>query len=184
MMKSLPNILTLSRVMVIPALVAVFFLVKGDMSYWLSFLIFAVAGITDFFDGYIARIYGSTSRLGQFMDPVADKLMVGATIIMLIAFERVTGVHRIAVMIILLREIMVSGLREFLAELSVSIPVTKLAKWKTTFQMVALGALLIGAAAPAWLPAYEVGIICLWASVILTLYTGYDYLKAGLKHMD
>jgi CDP-diacylglycerol--glycerol-3-phosphate 3-phosphatidyltransferase len=183
-MKSLPNILTLSRVMVIPALVAVFYLVKGDMSYWLTFLIFTLAGITDFFDGYLARTQGTTSKLGQFMDPVADKLMVGATIIMLVAFERVTGVHIIAVMIILLREIMVSGLREFLAELSVSIPVTSLAKWKTTFQMVALGALLIGQAAPSWLPAYEIGLVCIWLAATLTMYTGYDYLKAGLKHMN
>lgn len=183
-MKSLPNILTLSRVLVIPALVAVFFLIKGDMSYWLTFVIFALAGITDFFDGYLARTYGTTSKLGQFMDPVADKLMIGATIIMLVAFDRVTGVHIIAVMIILLREIMVSGLREFLAELSVSIPVTNLAKWKTTFQMLALGALLIGQAAPSWLPAYDIGIYSLWLAAILTLYTGYDYLKAGLKHMN
>lgn len=183
-MKSLPNILTLSRVLIIPALVAVFYLIKGDMAYWLSFLIFALAGITDFFDGYLARTYGTTSKLGQFMDPVADKLMVAATIIMLVAFERVIGVHIIAVMIILLREIMVSGLREFLAELSVSIPVTKLAKWKTTLQMLALGALLIGHAAPPWLPAYEIGLISLWLAALLTLYTGYDYLRAGLKHMN
>lgn len=183
-MKSLPNILTLSRILVIPALVAVFFIWEAPLVNWIAYAMFALAGITDFFDGYLARSYGTTSKLGAFLDPVADKLMVAATIVMLIAFHHIDGYHIIAAIIILCREIMVSGLREFLAELKVSVPVTQAAKWKTTIQMVALGALLIGNAAPWWLPAMEVGIVSLWLAAALTIYTGYDYMKAGLKHMD
>lgn len=182
-MKSLPNILTLSRIAVIPALVTTFY-IGGPMSNWVAFGLFTLAGITDLLDGMIARAYGTTSKLGQFLDPVADKLMVAATIVMLAAFDRVTGIHILALIVILCREILVSGLREFLAELRVSMPVTALAKWKTTFQMVAIGTLLIGEAAPPWLPAEIVGLMCLWLAAGLTLYTGYDYLRAGLKHMD
>lgn len=182
-MKSLPNILTLSRILVIPGIIGVFFW-DPPQTNWIAFALFALAGITDFFDGYLARSMGVVSKLGQFLDPVADKLMVVATISMLLAFDRVGGVHILAMVVILLREIMVSGLREFLAGLRVSVPVTALAKWKTTLQMVALGALLIGDSAPAWLPANEVGYVGLWVAAILTLITGYDYLRAGLKHMD
>ncbi len=182
-MKNLPNILTLSRIAVIPALIAAFY-VDAPMGNWIAFVLFTAAGITDFFDGMIARAYGATSKLGQFLDPVADKLMIAATIIMLAAFDRVTGIHILALIVILCREILVSGLREFLAELRVSMPVTALAKWKTTFQMVALGALLIGEAAPPWLPAEIAGLACLWLAAGLTIYTGYDYMRAGLKHMD
>jgi len=183
MMKSIPNLLTMSRIAVIPGIIAVFYW-GHPLTDWMAFALFALAGITDFFDGYLARTMGVVSKLGQFLDPVADKLMVVATITMLIAFDRVGGVHVIAMVIILCREIMVSGLREFLAGLQVSVPVTQMAKWKTTLQMVALGALLIGDSAPAWLPANEVGYTGLWVAAILTLITGYDYLRAGLKHMD
>lgn len=182
-MKSLPNLLTLSRIFVIPALIATFYLIDGHAGNWTAFVLFAVAAITDYFDGMIARAYGLTSKLGRFLDPIADKLMVAATIIMLVAFGRVDGIHILALVVILLREIMVSGLREFLAELKVSVPVTNLAKWKTTLQMIALGALLIGDAAPAWLPAWPVGIICLWAAAALTIVTGWGYLRTGIKHM-
>lgn len=181
-MKSLPNILTLSRIGVIPILMATFYF-ESNAASWAAFVMFSLAGITDFFDGMIARAYGLTSRLGRFLDPIADKLMVTATIVMLAAFDRVTGVHVLALTVILCREILVSGLREFLAELKVSVPVTALAKWKTTFQMVALGALLIGPAAPPWLPANDFGLALLWLAAILTLYTGYGYLRTGLKHM-
>ena len=182
MMKSLPNILTFSRIVTIPALVGAFYL-EPPLGNWLAFTLFTLAGLTDFFDGYMARAMGVTSKLGQFMDPIADKLMVAATILMLVAFGRVTGWHILATVVILCREILVSGLREFLAELKVSVPVTRLAKWKTTFQMVALGALIIGEAAPDWLPAEPVGLVCLWLAAVLTLYTGYGYLRAGLRHM-
>ncbi|MCK5574781.1 MAG: CDP-diacylglycerol--glycerol-3-phosphate 3-phosphatidyltransferase [Sphingomonadales bacterium] len=182
-MKQLPNLLTLSRILVIPGIIAVFYW-DHPQTNWMAFGLFAVAGFNDFFDGYLARSMGVVSKLGQFLDPVADKLMVAATITMLLAFDRVSGIDVIAMVIILCREILVSGLREFLAGLSVSVPVTQLAKWKTTLQMVALGALLIGDSAPAWLPANEVGFVSLWLAAILTLITGYDYLRAGLKHMD
>jgi CDP-diacylglycerol--glycerol-3-phosphate 3-phosphatidyltransferase len=183
MMKRLPNILTLSRIAVIPALIATFYM-DAPSGNWIAFALFTAAGITDFFDGMIARAYGTTSKLGQFLDPVADKLMIAATIVMLAAFDRVTGLHILALIVILCREILVSGLREFLADLRISMPVTALAKWKTTFQMVALGTLLIGEAAPPWLPAEIVGLACLWLAAALTIYTGYDYMRAGLKHMS
>ncbi len=182
-MKRLPNILTLSRIVVIPILIWSFY-VEGNLSNWIGFAFFAVAGFTDFFDGYIARSMGTTSKLGQFLDPVADKLMVAATILLLVAFDRIVGFHILAAIVILLREILVSGLREFLASLSVSIPVTNLSKWKTAFQLVALGALIIGSAAPPWLPAELVGHVCLWTAAALTMITGFDYLRAGLKHFD
>ncbi|MCH7631129.1 MAG: CDP-diacylglycerol--glycerol-3-phosphate 3-phosphatidyltransferase [Proteobacteria bacterium] len=180
-MKHLPNILTLSRIFVIPVLIASFYL-PAPWGNWVAFVVFTLAGITDYFDGLIARTFEVTSKLGQFLDPVADKLMVAATLLMLTAFGTISGIHILAAMVIPLREILVSGLREFLSGMEVSVPVTKIAKWKTAFQMIALGALLIGNAAPPWLPAMEIGLTLLWLSAIFTLYTGYDYLKAGLKH--
>ncbi len=180
-MKYLPNILTLSRIFVIPVLVGTFFM-PSPWGNWIAFILFTLAGITDYFDGLIARTYQVTSKLGQFLDPVADKLMISTVLLMLTAFDTITGLHILAALIILLREIMVSGLREFLSGMEVSVPVTMLAKWKTAFQMIALGALLIGNAAPPWFPAMEIGLTLLWLAAIFTLYTGYDYLKAGLKH--
>ena len=180
-MKHLPNILTLSRIFVIPLLIASFYF-PFPWGNWVAFVVFTLAGITDYFDGYVARTYEVTSKLGQFLDPVADKLMVAATLLMLTAFGTISGIHILAAIVILLREILVSGLREFLSGMEVSVPVTMLAKWKTAFQMIALGALLIGKAAPPWFPAMEIGLTLLWLAAIFTLYTGYDYLKAGLKH--
>ncbi len=182
MMKHLPNILTLGRILAIPFLVAVFYW-DTPWQNWILCTTFFFASITDFFDGYLARIYGTTSKLGQFLDPIADKLMVAAILIMAVADGRIEGYHVIAALIILLREIMVSGLREFLSGQTVSVPVTFLAKWKTAFQMFALGAFLISTSAPFGLPAIEIGITCLWIAAIVTLYTGFDYLRAGLKHM-
>lgn len=182
-MKRLPNILTMSRIMLIPAVVACFFFLEFPTANWVAVIIYFIASITDFFDGYIARIYGSTSKLGQFLDPVADKLMVSSIILLLVAFDKITGIHVVAALIIMVREITVSGLREFLAEIKVSVPVTRLAKWKTTFQLFALGALILGAAAPSWLPAEDIGLVTLWLAAILTIVTGYDYLRVGLKHM-
>ena len=184
MLKRLPNILTLSRILVLPALVGVFYYFQPPLGNYLAFAIYAYAGITDFFDGYVARTYGATSKLGQFMDPVADKLLIAITIVLLIAFDRIAGVHVVAAMIILAREILVSGLREFLAGLRVGVPVTILAKWKTFIQIIALGAFLLWDAAPWWLFPIEVAHISLWAAALLTILTGYDYLKAGLAHMD
>ncbi|NVJ69139.1 MAG: CDP-diacylglycerol--glycerol-3-phosphate 3-phosphatidyltransferase [Alphaproteobacteria bacterium] len=182
-MWTLPNILTMSRILVIPVLVASFYLDQPLGSH-IAFITFALAGITDFFDGYLARATGSVSKIGVFLDPIADKLMVASVIVMVVGFGWVDGVHVIAAVIIMCRELLVSGLREFLAGAHVSVPVTMLAKWKTTAQMLALGSLCwMKGAEQFGLPAYEIGIVALWIAAVLTLYTGYDYLRAGIKHM-
>ncbi|MBH63855.1 MAG: CDP-diacylglycerol--glycerol-3-phosphate 3-phosphatidyltransferase [Alphaproteobacteria bacterium] len=182
MITSLPNLLTLSRILVIPGLVATFF-IPGTTSDWVALGIFCAAGVTDFLDGYVARLRGEMSMLGRFLDPVADKLLIAAAIVMLIAFGRIDGFTVLAAVIIVCREILVSGLREFLAELHVPVPVSRLAKWKTTLQILAIAFLLSGDAGDMLLPAKEIGTVCLWVAAALTLYTGYDYLRAGLAHI-
>jgi CDP-diacylglycerol--glycerol-3-phosphate 3-phosphatidyltransferase/cardiolipin synthase len=188
-MLSVPNLLTMSRILGVPILV--FLLWKpSPIDYAITFVLYCLVGITDYFDGYLARAQGTVSRLGQFLDPIADKIMVVAVIIMLVASRKSSGepvihdFHIIPALVILLREIIVSGLREFLAGLQVSVPVSKLAKWKTTFQLVALGALILGGALEAWPWVHQVGLASLWAAAILTLITGWDYLRVGMKHMD
>lgn len=183
MFKNPANLLTLFRIFVIPALVFSFY-VKGASGHWLGLILFVTAAITDFFDGYVARRWDLVSPLGRFLDPIADKLLVATAIVMLVAAERIAGMDVLAALVILCREILVSGLREFLAELQVRVPVTKLAKAKTTIQMFALSFLILNDAAPWGLPMPLMGTICLWAAAALTLYTGYDYLRAGLKHME
>ena len=182
MITSLPNLLTLSRILVIPGLVATFF-IPGTTADWVALGIFCAAGATDFLDGYVARLRGEMSMLGRFLDPVADKLLIAAAIVMLIAFGRIDGFTVLAAVIIVCREILVSGLREFLAELHVPVPVSRLAKWKTTLQILAIAFLLSGDAGDMLLPAKEIGTVCLWVAAALTLYTGYDYLRAGLAHI-
>jgi CDP-diacylglycerol--glycerol-3-phosphate 3-phosphatidyltransferase/cardiolipin synthase len=189
-MLSLPNILTLSRIFAVPILVALLWH-PGWLGYALAFLLYCVAGITDYLDGYLARAQGAVSRLGIFLDPIADKIMIAAVIVMLISTEQaigghpvIAGWHVVAALVILLREIAVSGLREFLAQLSVSVPVSNLAKWKTAFQMIALGALILAGAFTDWPWIHSLGLICLWAAAGLTLVTGWDYLRVGLRHMD
>lgn len=182
MLTDTPNLLTLSRILVIPALCAAFYL-PSNWADWVALGLFTAAGITDWADGHFARRYRQQSELGRFLDPVADKLLVAAVILMLVAFDRVAGWSVLAAAVILCREILVAGLREFLAELRVKVPVTKLAKWKTTMQMIALGFLLAYDSAPAWLNAPAIGIAGLWFAAVLTIYTGYDYLQAGLHHM-
>ena len=181
-MQNIPNILTFSRIVVIPLVILSFYL-PSPAGNWIAFTLFTLAGITDYFDGYFARTYKATTRLGRFMDPIADKLMVASIILMLSAFEVISGVHVLAAIVILCREILVSGLREFLSELEVSVPVSRLAKWKTAFQLISLGALLIGEAAPPWFPAMEIGLGLLWLAAVLTIYTGLDYFKAGMRHI-
>lgn len=187
MLSSLPNLLTLSRILAVPLLVILMW--SPGWGAWLAaFVVFSVAGATDYLDGYLARARGTVSKLGVFLDPVADKIMVAATIVMLVHSGIVHGWAVIAALIILLREITVSGLREYLAGLQVSLPVSRLAKWKTAAQMIALGALILAGTTDvhwlAWLPAYEVGIVSLWIAAALTMITGYDYLRVGLKHMS
>ncbi len=181
---SLPNILTYGRIAAVPALVGSFFFLDGDLARWLALAIFVSAAVTDFFDGYLARVWHQQSALGRMLDPIADKLLVGAALIMLVADQTISGWSLWAAIIILSREILVSGLREFLAEVRVSVPVTQLAKWKTAMQMVALGFLLAGPAGDRVMPWTSVlGLGLLWISALLTLYTGYDYFRAGLRHV-
>ena len=188
-MLSVPNLLTLSRIFAVPILVFLLWR-PSPVDYGITFVLYCIVGITDYFDGYLARAQGRISRLGQFLDPIADKIMVAAVLIMLISSRKanpvpeIEGLHIIAALIILLREIFVSGLREFLAPLNISMPVSNLAKWKTTFQLVALGALILGGAFPEASWVHQVGLVSLWAAAALTLVTGWDYLRIGFKHMD
>ena len=180
---SLPNLLTLSRILAIPLVVASFY-VPGDYARWFACALFSAAGITDWLDGHMARRWEQQSELGRFLDPIADKLLVAATLFMLVAKDRFsTEWSLLPALVILCREILVSGLREYLAGLRVGMPVSRLAKWKTAIQMVAIGVLIVGDAGPAFLPVTAIGELLLWLAALLTLMTGYDYLRAGLAHM-
>ena len=197
-MMSLPNILTLSRIVTLPLLAFLLWWPEWQSGYLTAFVLYCLMGITDYFDGYLARASGAVSRLGQFLDPIADKIMIATVILVLSAQGVLRGpyvgdMHVIAGLIILAREIAVSGLREFLGGLQVSVPVSRLAKWKTTFQMICLGALILGKALPGWTMMlgdlainvpHTVGLTTLWAAAALTVITGWDYLRVGLKHMD
>tara|TARA_B100000945_G_C20332034_1_gene572896 strand:+ start:333 stop:890 length:558 start_codon:yes stop_codon:yes gene_type:complete len=182
-MVNLPNTLTLSRILVIPVVVFLFYF-DNPMNRWIMLTIYIIAGITDFFDGYLARKSNQVSSLGRFLDPIADKLLVACLLIMLAGFNRISDISLLPAMIILAREILVSGLREFLAELKVIVHVTFLAKWKTGLQMVSLGFLIVGSDAPNWLFAETVGELLLWLAGILTLITGFDYIKLSIKHIN
>jgi cardiolipin synthase len=179
MLSSPPNLLTVSRVLLVPILVALFY-VEGDWARWFACLVFVLAATTDYLDGYMARAWAMQSPFGRWLDPVADKLLVGATVVMLVGFDRAP---LLPALVIVLREIMVSGLREYMAEVRAGLPVSRLAKWKTAVQMVAIGFLVVGDSGPAWLPVAWIGWIGLWVAAGLTLVTGWDYLQAGLRHM-
>jgi len=186
MLTDLPNLLTISRIAVIPVLVGfvAWNTPNGDV---VALLLFAVAWITDYFDGKLARDRAQTSDLGRMLDPIADKLLVGATLMMLAGMGRLSIYGLYPAIVIMLREILVSGLREYLAGLRISLPVTQLAKWKTGFQMGALGTLLAGDSGAAvlhlgFLPVSTIGETLLWGAAILTIVTGWDYLQAGLRH--
>lgn len=185
---SLPNILTYARIAAVPLVVLCFFvegrLQSTDAARWSAVTIFVVASITDFFDGYLARIWKQTSNIGRMLDPIADKLLVSACLLLLAADGTIAGWALWAAIIILCREILVSGLREYLASLKVSVPVSRLAKWKTTVQMFSIVFLLAGPAGNKVIPyATEFGLVMLWVAAILTLWTGWDYFRAGLKHV-
>jgi CDP-diacylglycerol--glycerol-3-phosphate 3-phosphatidyltransferase len=181
---SLPNILTYGRLAAVPAVVGLLFWPEDLWSRWFALGIFILAAITDYFDGYFARAYAQQSALGRMLDPIADKLLVAACLLMLVADRTIQSWAIWAAIVILCREILVSGLREFLAELKVSVPVSRVAKWKTTVQLVAVGFLIAGPAGETVLPGtITIGIGLLVAAAILTLYTGWDYLKAGLQHL-
>ena len=178
---SLPNVLTYLRILAVPAVVLCFLLMRGDTGRWWALAIYIGACITDWLDGYVARVWRQQSLLGRVLDPIADKLLVGTTLLILTYDNTIDGPHIAAAVIILCREILVSGLREFLAELNVRVHVTELAKWKTTMQMIALGILLAGPAGDkiVWGVSWT-GLAMLWMAALLTLWTGYDYLKAAI----
>ena len=185
---ALPNILTYARIAAVPAVVACMYwqdiLQGGLWLRWVALAIFIAAGVTDILDGYFARSWGQQSNFGRMLDPIADKLLVSSCLLMLAADSTIRGWSLWAAIVILCREILVSGLRESLAELRVSVPVTRLAKWKTTLQLVAIGFLLAGEAGDLIVPVItSVGLTLLWASALLTLYTGWDYFRAGIRHL-
>jgi cardiolipin synthase len=179
MLTSTPNLLTIGRILVIPLVVLCFFF-EGELARYVACLLFTVAATTDYLDGYLARSWQQQSPFGRWLDPIADKLLVAATILMLVGFDRAP---LLPALVILLREITVSGLREYMAEVSVGLPVSRLAKWKTAGQLVAIGVLIVGDAGPVWLPVRAIGELGLWVAAALTLVTGYDYLQAGMRHM-
>ena len=185
---ALPNLLTYSRIAAVPVVVGCMYssniLNGGLWLRWLALTVFIAAAVTDFLDGYLARAWGQQSTLGKMLDPIADKLLVASSLLMLAAEDTIHGWSLLAAVVILCREILVSGLREYLAELRVSIPVTRLARWKTTGQLVAIGFLIAGEAGDAVVPVtIEIGLALLWLSAMVTLYTGWDYLRAGLRHV-
>lgn len=185
---NLPNILTYARIVAVPLVVLCFFmegrLHGSDFARWSALAIFLIASISDFFDGYLARVWDQTSDIGRMLDPIADKLLVASALLLLAADGTIAGWTIWAAIIILCREILVSGLREYLAGLKVSVPVSRIAKWKTAVQMVAIGFLLAGPAGDKIFPyVTETGLTLLWLASLITLYTGYDYFRAGLKHM-
>ena len=181
-MRHLPNFLTLGRIVLIPALILAFAL-KGPFGDWLAVAIFSLAAITDFFDGWLARKLNVQSGFGRMLDPIADKLMVATCLLLLAGGQVIDGFHLLAAIVILCREILVSGLREYLMELHVTLPVSTLAKYKTTIQMIAIGFLLSGEAGDAFLPgAHIIGLALLWLAALLTLATGYDYVRQGMAH--
>lgn len=183
---NIPNLLTLFRIWAIPGIVLTFFFNSASMA-WFGVLLFALAGISDYLDGYLARHWNQLSRFGRVLDPIADKLLVGAMLLMLAYTERLGDWGIIPAVVILCREILVSGLREFLAEIKVGCPVTRLAKWKTACQMISLPMLMVAETRFSGGYAnvlYVIGHLSLWGAAILTVMTGYDYWKSGRKYME
>jgi CDP-diacylglycerol--glycerol-3-phosphate 3-phosphatidyltransferase/cardiolipin synthase len=187
---SLPNVLTYLRILAVPAVVLCLFLIEGEAARWWALGVYAAACFTDWLDGFLARVWRQQSLLGRMLDPIADKLLVGTTLLMLTHDNTIDRVNVAAAAIILCREILVSGLREFLAELNVRIHVTQLAKWKTTLQMFALAILLAGQAGDnlvqtstgiGYAVVTTTGLTMLWVAALLTLWTGFDYLKAAVR---
>lgn len=186
---SVPNLLTYARIAAVPVVVGCLYaqsIMDGPLWLrWVALAVFIAAGITDFLDGYYARIWHQHSAFGRMLDPIADKLLVASCLLMLAADEvTIRSWSLFPAIVILCREILVSGLREYLAGLRVSVPVTRLAKWKTTAQLVAIGFLLAGEAGDMVLPGTtQIGIFLLWVSAIVTIYTGWDYFRAGVRHL-
>jgi cardiolipin synthase len=183
MLTTLPNLLTLSRIAAVPLVIATFYL-HAPLGPWLGCALFTVAAVTDWLDGRLARAWEQQSEMGRFLDPIADKLLVATTLFMLGVEGRFSAGAILPALVILCREILVSGLREHLAGLRVRVPVSQLAKWKTGIQMVAIGVLLVGDSGPAVIPVRWIGEALLWFAAALTIKTGYDYLRAGIVHIQ
>lgn len=180
---SLPNLLTYGRIVAVPVVVGLLFYSNEDWARWVALAVYALAAITDFFDGYLARRLDQFSPLGQMLDPIADKLLIASCLLMLAADGTIAGWSLWAAIIILCREILVSGLREHLAGMQVSVPVSQLAKWKTVVQILAVGFLIAGPAGEVVLPHNTlIGITLLWISAVITLLTGYDYCRKVGRH--
>jgi cardiolipin synthase len=180
---SLPNLLTLARIGAIPVIVLLLY-VGTPLARWIAFGLFLAASVTDYLDGFLARAWQQQSRLGRMLDPIADKLLVAGVLLMLVADGTIRGVTLFAALVILAREILVSGLREFLAEVRVGVPVSALAKWKTMIQMVALGFLIAGPTSVGMEDELTImGLALLWIAALVTLYTGFDYFRGGLRHV-
>ncbi len=179
-MPGLPNLLTLLRIALIPVVISLFYL-QSPTGHYIAASLFILACVTDYLDGYFARTYDQTTDLGRFLDPIADKLLICSTLLLLVGFDQIKGLSLIPAIIILCREILVSGLREFLSEAHLSLPVSTLAKWKTGLQMTALSILIITQPGSAFFNLQKLGIIGLWIAAILTLITGYDYIKTSLQ---
>jgi cardiolipin synthase (CMP-forming) len=188
-----PNQLTYGRIVAVPIVAGLLLWNETAEAYtglgvmtarWIALGIYILAAITDFFDGYLARRWQLQSSLGRMLDPIADKVLVAVVLLVLCGDQILRGGHVWAAIIILAREVLVSGLREYLGQLRVSVPVTQIAKWKTTVQLVAIGFLIAGPAGDAIVPGFTwIGIIGLWIAAALTLYSGYDYFRAGLRHV-
>lgn len=179
---TIPNLLTYARIIAIPLVVGSFYW-DAAWSPWVAVALYVAAAITDYFDGYLARKLNQVSAVGRFLDPIADKLLVAAVLVMLLAMDRISTLGAIPTIVILCREILVSGLREFLAEIQVSMPVTRLAKWKTAAQLVALPVLLVGHVSIAGVSLMQVGEVLLWLAALMTVITGWVYLRLGMAHM-
>ena len=181
----IPNILTIGRILIAPILIVVFYF-PGELSDWLSCAIFVIAAFTDYLDGFFARLYKQQSKFGELLDPIADKVLVATALALLIMSQTIKGPHVVAAIIIITREILISGLREFLAKAQIYIPVTNLSKGKTVIQMIAISILLAGSSGDKFLFNYgiQLGIYLLWMSAALTLWTGYAYLRKGIDLID
>jgi cardiolipin synthase len=185
MLTKIPNMLTMGRIAVIPVMIATLIGLDAPLGNWVAFTFYTFACLTDFFDGYLARAFAQQSAFGRFLDPIADKLLVASVLLLLIGVGRIQDTLVIPAAVILCREILVSGLREYLAEVRVPMPVTALAKWKTVLQMLALGFLLVGPAGPDFGPltTTEIGVYGLWGAALLTIITGADYLIVGIRQI-
>tara|TARA_Y100000590_G_C15185545_1_gene812920 strand:- start:73 stop:642 length:570 start_codon:yes stop_codon:yes gene_type:complete len=182
----IPNILTIGRIILVPIFIGTFYL-PGPMGDWIPFFIFLLASFTDFLDGLLARLYKEESKLGELLDPIADKIIVASALVLLVMDDTIKDYEIIAAIIIMIREILISGLREFLAKVQVTMPVSKLAKFKTFIQMFAIAILLTGESGNKIVnfnnyDAHSIGIVLLWLAAFLTIYTGYDYVRKGIHH--